>query len=61
MKKDVVAASKAAPKEAAAVESKDDMIVESVVPYTGVRKLSVTDYLRANLQLRICTLQTVLI
>lgn len=39
MKKDVVAAGKAAPKPAAAVESKDDMIVESVVPYAGVRKI----------------------
>ena len=39
MKKDVVAAEKAAPKPAAAVESKDDMIVESVVPYAGVRKI----------------------
>lgn len=38
MKKDVVAAEKAAPKPAA-VESKDDMIVESVVPYAGVRKI----------------------
>ena len=39
MKKDVVAAGKAAPKPAAAVESKDDMIVESVVPYAGIRKI----------------------
>lgn len=39
MKKDVVAAGKAAPKPAAVVESKDDMIVESVVPYAGVRKI----------------------
>ena len=39
MKKDVVATGKAAPKPAAAVESKDDMIVESVVPYAGVRKI----------------------
>lgn len=39
MKKDVVAAGKAAPKPEAAVQSKDDMIVESVVPYTGVRKI----------------------
>lgn len=39
MKKDVVAAEEAAPKPAAAVESKDDMIVESVVPYAGVRKI----------------------
>ena len=39
MKKDVVAAGKAAPKPAVAVESKDDMIVESVVPYAGVRKI----------------------
>lgn len=39
MKKDVVAAGKAAPKPAAAVENKDDMIVESVVPYAGIRKI----------------------
>jgi len=39
MKKDVVAAGKAAQKPAAAVESKDDMIVESVVPYAGIRKI----------------------
>ena len=39
MKKDVVAAGKAAPKPAAAVKNKDDMIVESVVPYAGIRKI----------------------
>lgn len=39
MKKDVVAAGTAAPKPAPKVESTDDKIIESVVPYAGVRKI----------------------
>ena len=39
MKKDVVAAGAAAPKAAAKVESTEDKIIESVVPYAGVRKI----------------------
>lgn len=39
MKKDVVAAGAAAPKAAAKAESTEDKIIESVVPYAGVRKI----------------------
>lgn len=39
MKKDVLAAGSAEPKTAAKVESTDDKIIDSVVPYAGVRKI----------------------
>ena len=39
MKKDVVAAGKSAPKAASKVESTDDKMIDSVVPYAGVRKI----------------------
>ncbi len=39
MKKDVEAAKTAAPKTASKVESTEDKMIESVVPYAGVRKI----------------------
>lgn len=39
MKKDVLAAGSAEPKTVAKVESTDDKIIDSVVPYAGVRKI----------------------
>lgn len=39
MKKDVAAAAEAVPKTTAKTESTDDKIIESVVPYAGVRKI----------------------